>query len=124
MVSITLRESPVFVELQSSTTSVNEETGSVTPEEFQLNQNYPNPFNPQTTISYQLAVNGDVTLKIYDMLGQEVRTLINENKPVGYHSVVWNGTDNSGRQVSSGVYFYQLQSGNNISQIKKLLLIK
>jgi hypothetical protein len=121
-VSFSLGKNPVFIK-EISNTSI-EETDGITPNEFQLNQNYPNPFNPETTISYQLAVNGDVTLKIYDMLGQEVRTLINENKPVGYHSVVWNGTDNSGRQVSSGVYFYQLQSGNNISQIKKLLLIK
>ncbi|MCD4691697.1 MAG: lamin tail domain-containing protein, partial [Calditrichales bacterium] len=102
---------------------------------FMLYQNYPNPFNPQTTISYQLPVNGDIALKIYDMLGREVRTLVNENKTAGYHSVVWNGIDNSGRQVSSGVYFYQLKIDNNFSEIEakrkprffgtnKMLLIK
>ena len=132
-ISFYLKESPVFIE-KISNTSI-EETGSITPKEFQLHQNYPNPFNPQTTISYQLPVCSNVTLKIYDTLGQEVRTLVNENKPAGYHSVVWNGADNSGRQVSSGVYFYSLELDNNLSQIeakrksrffgtKKLLLIK
>ncbi|MCD4691696.1 MAG: hypothetical protein K8R79_02185, partial [Calditrichales bacterium] len=81
-ISFYLKESPVFIE-EISNTSI-EETGSITPNEFQLNQNYPNPFNPQTTIDYQLPVNADVTLKIYNMLGQEVRTLVKENKPAGY----------------------------------------
>jgi hypothetical protein len=89
-VSFYLKKSPVFIE-EISNTSI-EKTGSITPNEFQLNQNYPNPFNPQTTISYQLPVFSRVTLKIYDTLGKDVRTLVNENKSAGYHSVVgWKG---------------------------------
>jgi flavodoxin len=121
-VTITLGESPVFIE-EISNTSI-EETGSITPKGFQLNQNYPNPFNPTTTICYQLPVCSKVNLKIYDILGNEVRTLVNENKAAGYHSVVWNGADNSGRQLSSGVYFYSLKLDINYSITKKLLLLK
>ncbi len=94
---------------------------------FALQQNYPNPFNPQTTISYQLPVKTKIILKIYNMLGQEVRTLVNENKNAGNHSVVWDGKDNLGNRVSSGVYFYELELNNHLDisrQIKKLLLIK
>jgi hypothetical protein len=87
-------------------------------------ENYPNPFNQQTTISYQLPVCGKVSLIIYDILGKEVRTLVNENKSAGYHSVVWDGKDNLGASVVSGVYFYQLQLDNNLSLTKKLLLIE
>ncbi len=94
------------------------------PQEFLLKQNYPNPFNPQTTISYQLPVCSKATLKIYDVLGKEVRTLVNENKAAGCHSVIWDGRDNSGQLVSSWVYFYQLKSGDNFSQTKKLLFLK
>ncbi|MBU0711173.1 T9SS type A sorting domain-containing protein [bacterium] len=114
----------IFIEMQSTGTSVEEETDGMIPGDFHLYQNYPNPFNPQTTISYQLPVFSEVSLKVYDILGQEVRTLVNENNSAGYHSVVWNGTDNSGRQVSSGVYFYYLKAGDEFSQTKKLLLIK
>ncbi len=91
---------------------------------FTLYQNYPNPFNPQTTISYQLPVNANVTINIYNMLGQEVRTLINENKSAGYHSVVWNGKDNSGQWVTSGIYFYQLKTGSDLSETKRMMLLK
>jgi len=91
---------------------------------YQLSQNYPNPFNLQTTISYQLPVFSKVTLKIFDVLGQELRTLLNEHKSAGYHSVIWDGKNELGERVDSGVYFYQLKLDNNISQMKKLLLLK
>ena len=91
---------------------------------FQLFQNYPNPFNPQTTISYQLPSSINVSLIIFDVLGQEVQTLVNENKSAGCNSVTWDGKDNWGQPVSSGVYFYQLKAGNEFLQTKKLLLIK
>jgi len=81
------------------------------PEEFRLSQNYPNPFNPATTIQYSLPKYSEVTIKVYDILGNEVRTLVSkEKKNSGVHSVVWDSKDNSGNQVSSGVYFYKLST--------------
>ncbi len=94
------------------------------PEQFILNQNYPNPFNPSTVISYQLSTVSHVTLKIYDALGREVKTLINdEEESPGTHSVVWNGTDRQGDCVSSGVYFYQLTTDEG-TQTKKAVYLK
>jgi len=90
------------------------------PTEFKLNQNYPNPFNPETVISYQLAVNSFVSLKIYDILGREVATLVNEFQQAGIYNSQFS-IHNS--QLSSGVYFYRLQTGDFI-QTKKMLLIK
>lgn len=86
--------------------------------EFMLNQNYPNPFNPSTTISYQLPVSGNVTLKVYDLLGREAATLVDEYKPAGRYEVEFDAG-----QLASGVYYYTLQSGEFRSS-KKLLLLK
>ena len=86
------------------------------PNEYAIGQNFPNPFNPQTVISYQLPENGHVTLKIYDVLGKEVATLVNEYKEAGYHDVEFSATN-----LSSGVYFYKLQAGNFVSTKKMLL---
>jgi hypothetical protein len=88
------------------------------PQEFRLEQNYPNPFNPATVISYQLPVSGNITLKIYDILGNEVATLVNEIKPAGSYKVEFNAKD-----FSSGVYFYRIQAGP-FNQIKKMILLK
>lgn len=88
------------------------------PINFTLSQNYPNPFNPATTIRFQLAESGNTTLKIYDILGKEVTTLVNEYKTAGTHQVTFNAT-----QLSSGIYFYTLQSGNNYIT-KQMMLIK
>ncbi|MFQ5677634.1 MAG: T9SS type A sorting domain-containing protein, partial [bacterium] len=93
------------------------------PQEFELLQNYPNPFNPATTIRFALPERGRVTLKIYNLLGQEVRTLLDENMTAGYHSVMWNGDDSSGRPVSSAVYIYRLSAGQ-FSQSGKLLVLR
>ncbi|MDP2172700.1 MAG: T9SS type A sorting domain-containing protein [Candidatus Cloacimonadaceae bacterium] len=85
--------------------------------------NYPNPFNPSTTIAYQIPETGNVRLEIYNMKGQKVRTLVNEQKYSGSHSVLWNGTDQSGRSVVSGVYFYRLVTDNKTLS-KRMLLLK
>ncbi len=85
---------------------------------FELAQNYPNPFNPSTTIRFSLPATGYVTLKVYNLNGQEVATLVSESRSAGWHSVDWNAEN-----VSSGIYFYQLQMGENIS-IRKLILLK
>jgi len=89
------------------------------PGKFALEQNYPNPFNPATVISYQLSAFSKVTLKVYDILGNEVTTLVNEEKPAGKYEAIFNGDE-----LSSGVYFYQLTVGSYFSSVKKLLLMK
>ncbi|MBN2570832.1 MAG: T9SS type A sorting domain-containing protein [Ignavibacteriales bacterium] len=86
--------------------------------EFQLFQNYPNPFNPTTMIKYSIAIEGLVELKIYNILGEEITTLINENKNAGNYSIEFNGQD-----LSSGVYFYRIKSGK-FTEIKKMILMK
>jgi len=89
-----------------------------------LYQNYPNPFNPTTTISYQINQSGKVALSIYNIKGEKIKTLINEFKQTGKHAVVWNGKDNNGKTVSSGVYFYKLSINGKSKAIKKCLLLK
>ncbi|HEY9166525.1 MAG TPA: right-handed parallel beta-helix repeat-containing protein [Candidatus Kryptonia bacterium] len=94
------------------------------PTSYQLDQNYPNPFNPTTTIGYQLPDdNTHVVLNIYSITGQVVRTLVDANQNAGNYKATWDGTNNSGVQVSSGVYFYRIAAGK-FSQVKKLLLLK
>ena len=88
------------------------------PKDFKLEQNYPNPFNPTTTIQYQLPSDARVTLKVYDILGGEVATLVNEEQEAGYREVQFNGSN-----IASGMYIYRLTSGN-FSSIKKMLMIK
>lgn len=96
----------------------------LTPAEFALLQNYPNPFNPETSIRYNLPAASPVKLEIFDVLGRKVRTLVNgEQKAAGYHSILWNGRDDSGRQVASGVYIYRIVS-NKQSLSRKMILMK
>ena len=92
--------------------------GTIIPDTYTLTQNYPNPFNPVTKINFDIPKQGLVSLRIYDVLGREVRTLVNEFKAPGSYSVDFNGAD-----LSSGVYFYRLES-NGFTDIKKMLLIK
>jgi hypothetical protein len=88
------------------------------PTEFKLEQNYPNPFNPETRIRYQVSSISPVTLKIYDILGNEVTTLVNEQKELGYYEVDFNAS-----QFASGVYIYRLQAGSYVST-KKMMVLK
>ena len=88
------------------------------PEEFLLFQNYPNPFNPSTTLSFQLPEAGYVTLKVYDMLGNELETLVNAVRPAGVHEVTFNSGN-----LSSGLYLYKMNSGN-FEKTRKMLLVK
>ncbi|MDD5407248.1 MAG: PKD domain-containing protein [Candidatus Cloacimonas acidaminovorans] len=85
--------------------------------------NYPNPFNPETTISYKLPTESFVTLEIYNLKGQLVKRLVSENKPSGAHKAVWNGSDQQGREVASGFYFYRLKTKDN-QLTRKILLMK
>ena len=104
---------------------VSKDDMSVIPSVTKLFGNYPNPFNPTTTISFSVAQTySSVTLNIFNIKGQKVKTLINEALPAGKHSVIWNGKDEKGKNVSSGVYFYKLQVGGRYSCTKKMLLLK
>ena len=105
--------------------NINWETGELVqvPTEFRLSQNYPNPFNPETTIEYQLPKDGRVTLIIYNMMGQEVKRLLDEEKMAGYYQVVWDGTNKTGSHMGSGIYLIQIRAGG-FSQTKKLLLVR
>ena len=93
------------------------------PTAFALAQNYPNPFNPETTITYDVAEGSPVRLEVYNVMGQLVHTLVNEQQAAGRYRVVWSGTDAHSRQVASGVYFYRLQT-EGFSAVKKLMLLK
>jgi hypothetical protein len=96
--------------------------GSSVPDEYALHQNYPNLFNAKTMIKYQLPKSGEVSLKIYNSLGQEVRSLIHEEKEAGFHEIHWNGMDDNGSRVSSGIYIYQFQARDFV-RIKKMLFL-
>jgi len=88
-----------------------------------LHGNYPNPFNPETVISFSLGCSGAVSIDIYNVRGQKVRSLISGVYGAGVHSVVWNGADSAGRSVGSGVYFYRMVSGEYVG-VRKMLLLK
>ena len=103
-------------------TSVNFNVPGV-PQQFILHNNYPNPFNPATTIAFQLPTATDVMVKIYNMLGREVKVLISKRFDAGTYSVLWDGLDSQGKQVASGVYLYRIET-KGFSQTRKLLLLK
>ena len=90
---------------------------------YKLIKNYPNPFNPVTTLRYDLPENSHVNITIYDMLGRQVKNLINQTQDAGYRSVRWNATDDYGKPVSAGIYLYQIQAGEFV-QTKKMMLLK
>ena len=93
------------------------------PDQFLLEQNYPNPFNPSTTIRYSLPELSDVRLTIYNILGQQVRVLVNETQSAGVYTIQWNGHDAIGRQVATGVYLYRLQAGKHVA-VRKMIFAK
>jgi len=94
-----------------------------TPNDFVLSQNYPNPFNSATTIDYSIPRQSRVTIDIYNLLGQKVKSLINEIIPAGNYTAIWDGTDSNNRSVSSGVYYYRISAGD-MTDTKKLVLMK
>jgi len=93
------------------------------PDTYLLNQNMPNPFNPSTSIAYQLPERAAVTLVVYNLLGQEVRTLVDEAMDAGYYKMTWDGRDAVGRQVASGIYIYRLKAGN-FTHARRMMLLK
>jgi flagellar hook assembly protein FlgD len=106
-----------------ASTGVGHETPPGTVTEFELEQNYPNPFNPVTVIRFLLPEPAPVSLSIYDLQGRLVRTLLKPGRiEAGVHSAVWDGTNDSGNQVPSGIYFCRLTAGN-YKQTKKMLIL-
>ncbi|MCD6116933.1 T9SS type A sorting domain-containing protein, partial [bacterium] len=93
------------------------------PSDFALTQNYPNPFNPETTINYQIAEESEVTIKVYSLLGREIKTLISKKLPAASYYAKWDGTDNFGQKVSSGIYLIQMKAGT-FSQMRKMTLMR
>jgi hypothetical protein len=111
----------VFI-FTSAPTSVEEQGKGVQANKFILNQNYPNPFNAETVIEYVLPENSQVKLSIYNILGQHIKTLMDGFRQAGSNKVIWDGKDQAGRELSSGVYFYRLKTESFINMKKMLLL--
>ncbi|GAB6281920.1 MAG: hypothetical protein STSR0008_06640 [Ignavibacterium sp.] len=103
-------------------TDINNEANQVVPDKFYLSQNYPNPFNPLTIIKYGIPKSSLVTIKIYNIIGQQVRTLINEEKDAGEYQVQWDGKNDFGQNVSSGTYLYRVIAGDYVKTLKMILL--
>ena len=121
--TVTLNGNGEIQVVNSDSYSLHKSSAKITPEKFALHQSYPNPFNPETTISYDISNVGNVEIVVYNMMGREIKTLVS-----GYHSpstyqVIWNGTDNRGKIVPSGVYFYQMNS-SEFSQVNKVMFLK
>lgn len=117
----------MFQFLKSPAPPVSVSPPTIVPDGFELFQNYPNPFNPQTTIQYQLSGATKVTLKIYDVMGKEIKTIVSEEQTPGMYSVRWNGRNDRLQKVTSGVYFCQMtleSNGQRIARVRKLLLMK
>ena len=102
-------------------TDVKHESNAI-PVSFAVSQNYPNPFNPSTLINYSLPKSSLVTIKIYNILGQEIKTLINSEHQPGYYSIQWNGDNNYGHSVASGIYIYRVTAGQYAKSMKMMLL--
>ncbi|MCI0493958.1 T9SS type A sorting domain-containing protein, partial [candidate division KSB1 bacterium] len=111
------------IAMSPGTTAVEGRAPEGLPQSYALAQNYPNPFNAQTVIEYQLPQAGHVKLVVYNLLGQEIKTLINKNHEAGQYNLVWNGKDNLGQAVPSGVYFYRIQA-EGFTETKKMLLLE
>ncbi len=101
---------------------INEKTKTLTPKEFRLFQNYPNPFNAETTITFQLPKASDAEIKIYNIYGQEIKSLLNQKMQAGAHKVIWDGTNHFGAYVSSGIYIVHFSTLDFQKSIKTILL--
>lgn len=109
--------------LRVLSTTVVESNAAEPARHFQLEQNYPNPFNPTTVINYQLPISSSVKLSIYSITGQLVRTLVDEQKSAGRHQVVWDGLNERGERLPSGIYLYRIEAGD-FRATRRLALVK
>jgi hypothetical protein len=103
---------------------VNIDTNFEDNSKYKLEQNIPNPFNSHTTIYFELAEKTDISLTIFDNTGKVVKTLLNEEKEAGRYSIIWDGTNDKNKNVETGIYFYQIKTGNKFSETKKMLFLK
>jgi len=103
---------------------VNRHIESLTREEFKLEQNFPNPFNSSTSITVRLPLDAQIRLEIYNVLGQRIRTLIDGRYQAGVHTYSWDGTDNSGSKVPTGIYFYRLTESGKPLNTKKMIVLQ
>jgi len=110
-------------EFGSATVALSNTTSDNLPTTFGLEQNYPNPFNPTTQIEFSLPVASNVDLTVFNVLGQEVKSVFSGEMPAGNHTVIWDGTSGTGNSVSSGVYFYRLEACNFV-ETRKMMLLK
>ncbi len=114
----------------SSLVSIDDDVSVNLPATITLHQNYPNPFNPETTIEFEFSETSDVRLTVYNLLGQQVRVLVDQRQAPGFHRVQWDGRDNAGETVSSGIYFYRLEaqpvlgSGAVLEETRRMILLK
>ncbi len=120
-VNVAPYQTQIIILGNSPLTGVKEETQQ--PLSYNLLQNYPNPFNPSTTITYEIARPEKIRLAVYDILGRQITTLVDQSQQPGIYKVVWDGKNNSGQSVSSGIYFYRLQT-SDFTDVKKMILLK
>jgi hypothetical protein len=113
-------DTEIIVHVGSQVLGIDE---TLIPSVFALHQNYPNPFNPVTTIRYDLPEDSDVRIKIYDLMGRQVKTLINSEQTAGYRNIRWNATNHLGQPVSAGLYMYVIQAGE-FMETRKMVLLK
>jgi len=113
----------IRVTLSPLTTGVADAGAAELPQDYELEQNYPNPFNPETVIGYSLPQASPVTMAIYNLLGQKVRTLFQGTQPAGRHQITWNGRDDAGRKMASGIYIYRLETPQ-FARVRKMTLVQ
>jgi hypothetical protein len=112
-----------FLILNDVITDVDNESPAGLPLPFALHQNHPNPFNPQTTIEFNLPRSSEVSIEVYNVVGENIITLVSGRIPAGSHSVIWDSRDDNGEEVPSGIYFYRLRT-DEFSQTRKMLLLR
>jgi photosystem II stability/assembly factor-like uncharacterized protein len=121
--SYVFTDNGLVLRFEDQVTAITDPELTNVPNQYRLSQNYPNPFNPETKISFTIPKAGDVTIKIYDVQGREVTTLVNASMNAGTHEVLWNGTNASGARVASGMYVYTMKSQGTVLS-KKMVLMK
>ena len=121
--SFVLRADAIFIQQAGDPLTEIEVNPHMLPTEFSLSQNYPNPFNPTTKITYAVPFDGKVEIKIYDIMGREVATLVRGDHMAGYYTIEWDGRNHYGLPVSSGMYIYRMMSGGFVD-VKKMMMLK
>jgi len=119
-----IAEDPGFEPIRIALAQIPDSPADNLPTVFSLSQNYPNPFNPSTDIAFTLPAASRVKIDILNVLGQQVRTLKDEYTEAGAYTITWDGRDQAGSSVASGVYFYRMKAGNQFEEVKKMMMLK